>query len=163
MARPAPVIAYVALGANLGDREANIGDALRRLEQDGRVRVRRVSSLLENPAIGGPPGSPPFLNAVAEIETELDPEELLDRLLDVEKQLGRVRRLRWEPRIIDLDLLLYGNEVLETPRLSVPHPLMQERLFVLRPLAEIAPEVLHPVLDQTAASLLRQLEARGST
>ena len=153
-----PIVAYVALGSNLGEREKTIHRALELLGAGERVRVTRLSSLLENPAVGGPPDSPPFLNAVAEIQTDLAPEPLLDLLLDIERQLGRVRRQKWEPRLIDLDLLLYGNQVIRTARLTVPHPLMHERLFVLNPLVEIAPQVVHPVLGKSASELLRRLE-----
>jgi len=145
--------AYVALGANLGDRRANILSALARLRAIDGVRVTKVSSLLENPAIGGPADSPPFLNAAAEIETTLPARQLLHALLDVERQLGRERREKWGPRVIDLDLLLYGDRVVDESELHVPHPLMHERLFVLQPLAEIAPELVHPILQQTIQAL----------
>ena len=145
--------AYVALGANLGDRRGNILAALGRLRAIGGVRVTKVSSLLENPAIGGPADSPAFLNAAAEIETTLPARRLLDELLDIERQLGRERREKWGPRVIDLDLLLYGDEVVDERELHVPHPLMHERLFVLQPLAEIAPQVVHPILQQTIRAL----------
>ena len=154
-----PIVAYVALGSNLGERERTIRRALELLGAGEHVRVTRSSSLLENPAVGGPPDSPPFLNAVAETQTDLAPESLLDRLLDIERQLGRVRRQKWEPRLIDLDLLLYGNQIIRTPRLTVPHPLMHERAFVLQPLAEIAPQVVHPILGKSASELLRRLES----
>src|SRR5207247_7482683 len=121
------VTAYIALGANLGNREQNIRAAVRALDESPDVKVVLVSSLLENPAIGGPKDSPPFLNAAAEIHTTISPIELLQRLLEIEKNLGRVRREKWAPRLIDLDLLLYGDEIIDTPELKIPHPLMHER------------------------------------
>lgn len=152
-----PDDAYIALGANLGDRERNIWDAVDRLEATDGIEVPDVSALLENPAIGGPDKSPPFLNAAAKVVTTLSPRELLARLLEVEREMGRTRRQKWEPRVIDLDLLLFGQRVIDAPDLKVPHPLMHARRFVMQPLAEIAPQVLHPVLGLTAAELLRRL------
>ena len=149
--------AYIALGANLGDREANIRRALAEMAIDPAIRVVQVSPLLENPAVGGPSDSPEFLNAVAEIETSLEPEPLLDRLLKIEGQLGRVRERKWEPRVIDLDILLFADRIIQTPRLTIPHPLMHERRFVLEPLAQIAPGVVHPTMHRTAAELLHSL------
>ncbi|HSZ55832.1 MAG TPA: 2-amino-4-hydroxy-6-hydroxymethyldihydropteridine diphosphokinase [Tepidisphaeraceae bacterium] len=151
------VRAFIALGANLGDREANIRRALAALDAVPDIRVIQGSPLLENPAVGGPPDSPTFLNAVAEIETSLEPEPLLDRLLEIERQLGRVRKHKWEPRVIDLDILLYGDEIIQTPALQIPHPLMHQRPFVLQPLAQIAPDVIHPVTNKSIAELLRSL------
>jgi 2-amino-4-hydroxy-6-hydroxymethyldihydropteridine diphosphokinase len=151
------VQAFIALGSNLGDREENITRAVDAIRASERTSLRQLSSLLENPAVGGPPDSPPFLNAVAEVGTSLPAHELLDRLLDIEQQLGRVRHEKWEPRIIDLDLILYGDQIIEQPRLTVPHPLVHEREFVLRPLAEIAPKVVHPRLQMTAIELLQRL------
>jgi 2-amino-4-hydroxy-6-hydroxymethyldihydropteridine diphosphokinase len=155
------VAAYIALGANLGDRRGNIEVALGRLGGTAGVRVTSVSGLMENPAVGGPAGSPAFLNAVAAVETSLSAAELLELLLSVEKSLGRVREERWGPRVIDLDLVLYGDEVIESAGLTVPHPLMHERRFVLGPLAEIAPGVVHPTLRRSAAELLAELDERA--
>jgi 2-amino-4-hydroxy-6-hydroxymethyldihydropteridine diphosphokinase len=159
MAQVQEVLAYIALGANLGDRSHNINRALAMLADGADLQVTRVSSLMENPAVGGPAESPSFLNAVAEIKTTWPARVLLERLLEVERQLGRIRRHRWEPRLIDLDLLLYDDRIIEEPDLIIPHPRMHERRFVLAPLAEIAPEQLHPVLRMTAAQLLATLAA----
>jgi len=154
MTSPVPTTAYIALGANLGDRRRNIQAALSWLRDTQRVKVIKVSSFIENPAVGGPPDSPPFLNAAAEIQTTLSAQELLDVLLDAESHLGRERRVKWEPRVIDLDLLLYGDKIIAEPQLQVPHPLMHERRFVIEPLAEVAPQAVHPVLKKTIRELL---------
>jgi 2-amino-4-hydroxy-6-hydroxymethyldihydropteridine diphosphokinase len=149
-----PVRAYIAIGSNLGDRQATIRSALLLLDKSEGVRVMAVSTLFENAAVGGPADSPGFLNAAAELQTTRGARELLHRLLEIERQLGRLRREKWAPRTIDLDLLLYGDRILSSDELIVPHPLLQERLFVLKPLAEIAPDVVHPVLQMTIAGLL---------
>ncbi len=160
MAQPTePTFAYVALGANLGDRERNIRRALSKLSRSAGVRVVRVSDIIQTEADGGPADSPPYLNAVARVDTTLPARALLKRLLEIEKELGRVRRVQWEPRLIDLDVLLYGNELFSSDELIVPHPLLHTRLFVLIPLAQIAPKVMHPVLNQSAADLLAALRA----
>jgi len=147
------VTAYIALGANLGDRRHNIDAALALLRATPGVTVIQLSSLLENPAVGGPPDSPPFLNAAAEIETTLPPRDLLARLLEIERSLGRQRREKWDPRLIALDLILYGDAIVDSPDLKIPHPLMHTRQFVLAPLKEIAPTAIHPILKQRIADL----------
>ena len=152
------VTAYIALGANLGDRRSNIEAAIEQLRATSGVKVTKVSSLIENAAVGGPVGSPAFLNGVAEIETTLSPQELLHRLLEIEHHLGRARREKWGPRIIDLDLILYGDQIFAEPDLQVPHPLMHERRFVLEPLVEIAPDAMHPVMRRRASELLASLK-----
>src|SRR5665213_259470 len=149
--------AYIALGANLGDRRKNLDDAIALLHATAGVHVTAVSSFLENPAVGGPADSPAFLNAVAEIETSLSPIELLHRLLDIERALGRIRQEKWGPRTIDLDLLLYADQVEDTPELILPHPRLAERRFVLQPLAEIAPRLIVPGLRKRVDELLAEL------
>jgi 2-amino-4-hydroxy-6-hydroxymethyldihydropteridine diphosphokinase len=136
------MIAYVGLGSNLGDREANMRGALALLEALGRVRA---SGIRETDPVGVT-DQPRFLNAVAEVETELPARELLDRLLAFERRLGRDRsaETRWGPRTIDLDLLLYGQQTIDEPGLTVPHPRLAEREFVLEPLHELDPELTLP-------------------
>ena len=153
------ITAYVGLGSNLGDRAAHLADAVERLRRTPAVRVTALSSLLENLAIGGPAGSPPFLNAVVELRTTLSPHALLQAMQAIEADLGRVRHERWGPRTIDLDLLLFGDRTIESTDLTVPHPLMHARRFVLQPLAEIAPTAFHPSSRTTVAALLERLNA----
>lgn len=150
---------YIALGSNLGDRRANIARALVMLHQD--AQTVRVSDLVETAAVGGPADSPPYLNGAAEFFTTLTPQALMDHLLEIEASIGRVRNARWEPRLIDLDILLYGDAVIDTPTLKVPHPLMHTRRFVLEPLAQLAPKAVHPVLHKTIAQLLAELPAES--
>jgi 2-amino-4-hydroxy-6-hydroxymethyldihydropteridine diphosphokinase len=144
------VLAYVGLGSNLGDRRAMIDGAFERL------RPIRVSSVIETEPVGRT-DQPRFLNAVAEIDTVLPPAELLERLLGIERDLGRVRSERWGPRTIDLDLLLYGDLELRTRLLTVPHPELQHRRFVLEGLAELCPGRTVPGLGRTVRDLLDAL------
>ena len=154
--------AYVGLGANLGDREAMLRAALSSLGDMPTMEVRRVSSLYETAAVGVTE-QPDFLNAVAEIGTSLPAMALLDALLNLENLLGRKRTFRWGPRVIDLDLLLYGNEQIALPGLTVPHPRLRERAFVLVPLAEIAPQLTLPGDNRAVAELanFRENNFRG--
>lgn len=131
--------AYLALGSNLGQRLDQMRSALRLLEAGG-VRVRAVSHVYQNRAIGMVDADP-FLNAVVQVETTLEPELLLDLCLKVETQLGRVRTAGWSPRTIDIDVLVYGEAHVETERLQVPHPRIAERDFVLQPLVDIQPDL----------------------
>ncbi len=153
----APVIAYLGLGANLGDPEAQLRQALECLNTAEEVEVTRISRFYRTPPLG-PPGQPWYVNAAARVRTRLGPEELLRLLHRVEAAMGRERGEKWGPRVIDLDLLLYNGEVIFAPDLVVPHPEMHRRAFVLAPLAEIAPQAWHPVLQKSAAELLAGLD-----
>jgi len=145
-------LAYVGLGANLGDREASIRKAA------ALIGARRLSAIIETEPWGNV-DQPDFLNAVAEVESDIGARPLLDRLLEVERELGRVRDgTRWGPRTIDLDLLLYGSETSDLPALRLPHPRLHERLFVLVPLAELAPD-LHVPGRGPVADLLTKLQS----
>ncbi len=152
------VMAYLGLGSNLGDRRGHLERALAALGREDGVRVLRISPLYETAPVGGPAGQGPYLNAVAEVETDLGPRELLATLLGIEQSLGRVRQERDGPRTIDLDLLFHGDRVLDEPDLVVPHPRLHQRLFVLRPLADLAPGLLHPVERRTVADLLADVQ-----
>jgi 2-amino-4-hydroxy-6-hydroxymethyldihydropteridine diphosphokinase len=151
------VKAYVGLGSNLGDRAAYLLLGLSALSRLPKTHLLRLSPVYETDPVGPP--QPPYLNMVAELETELSPKGLLAEMLRVEKALGRERRERWGPRTLDLDLLLYGDLVLEEAGLSVPHPRLHERAFVLVPLLDLLPEGRHPLLGRSFAELLASLDA----
>ncbi|HEY6573018.1 MAG TPA: 2-amino-4-hydroxy-6-hydroxymethyldihydropteridine diphosphokinase [Candidatus Eisenbacteria bacterium] len=150
--------AFVGLGSNLGEREAQIRRALEELGKLPRTKVLRVSSLYDTEPVGEVE-QPRFLNAVACVDTELTAGELLWNLLLVEQRLGRVRAKvkKWGPRTIDLDLLFFGDLVAEEPGLTVPHPEAHLRAFVLAPLAELEPDFVHPILGETIAAILSRL------
>jgi 2-amino-4-hydroxy-6-hydroxymethyldihydropteridine diphosphokinase len=139
------MIVYVGLGSNLGEREATLRQALAALDSSDGVSVVRISSFRETDPVGKV-DQPRFVNAAAALETDLGPRKLLERLLDVERSLGRERSReeRWGPRTLDLDLLLYGEETIEEPGLEVPHPRLAERAFVLEPLLELDPDLRLP-------------------
>ncbi len=149
--------AYISLGSNKGLREKNIAAALNALETTAEIDVIKVSSLYETEPVGGPEDQPKYVNAAAHLSTSLTPERLLAVCLNIEESLGRKRTIRWGSRTIDLDILLFGKELRATAELTSPHPLMHDRKFVMEPLAEIAPDVIHPLLDCTAKSLLDSL------
>ncbi len=148
--------AYIGLGSNLGNRKSNLDDAVSLLSEAPGVDSVKVSSYYETEPVGYEEQGL-FLNAAARVETSLSPGELLKVCHDIENQLGRVRTVRWGPRTIDLDILLYNGLVIDSPELEVPHPLMHERAFVLQPLCELDPDVVHPVLKKTAKELLNSL------
>jgi 2-amino-4-hydroxy-6-hydroxymethyldihydropteridine diphosphokinase len=147
--------AFVGLGSNLGDRMGYMRAAVEQLAREPGFLLRGVSQIYETEPVGPP--QPRYLNAVALIGTLLSPRATLRRFLDIEEILGRVRRDRWGAREIDLDLLLYGDRVVSEGALRIPHPHLHERAFALVPLAELAPDALHPGLLRTAAELLADL------
>lgn len=137
------VSAYLSLGSNLGDRLGRLREALERLGRLDGVRLERVSAVYETEPVGVK-DQPPFLNLAARIETTLEPLQLLDAAKRIEREMGRRPGPRWGPRPVDIDILLHGAAVMETPRLTLPHPAMLGRAFVLVPLAEIAPDLVLP-------------------
>jgi 3-oxoacyl-[acyl-carrier protein] reductase len=149
--------AFLALGSNLGDRQANLDRAILRLRAEPGIYVRHVSSYYETAPVGGPAGQGAYLNAAAEIETTLAPERLLQSLHEIERQFGRIRGELNAPRTLDLDILLFDDLVRTAPPPMLPHPRMHERRFVLEPLAEIASRIVHPVLGLSIAELLTRL------
>ena len=147
--------AYIALGSNLGDKEANLRRALELLAERGVEVVRTSSFICTEPY--GVTDQPQFLNGVCEVRTSLEPLALLHTLLEIEQVMGRVRLRHWGERNIDLDLLLYEDVVMDTPELKLPHPDMQNRDFVLLPLVEIAPELVHPTLGKSIIEIKDKL------
>lgn len=157
-----PTTAYIALGSNLDEPLLHLRQAATALAELGDLEAR--SSLWHTAPVGGPPGQPDYLNAVIALRPQPefdDPETLLATLLELEHQQGRERRLRWAARTLDLDLLDFGGLVCETELLTLPHPRMLERAFVLAPLCEIAPQWRHPITKELVCEVLQQLDAEG--
>jgi 2-amino-4-hydroxy-6-hydroxymethyldihydropteridine diphosphokinase len=153
---------FLGLGSNVGDRRAAIDLATVRLAALPRSRLIARSPIYETPP-AGPVEQGPFLNAAAQISTELDPYALLDELSAIEAAAGRSpqqQRVKWGPRVLDLDILLFGSRVISSDELVVPHPMMHERWFVLRPLCDLCPDAVHPILEMTIGDLLRHVESQ---
>lgn len=148
-------IAYISIGSNLGNRQRNCLRAIELLEKRGII-VKKKSSMYETEP-WGVKDQPQFINMALEVETGLEPHELLRTLKDVEREVGREVTFKWGPRIIDLDILLFNDLFLREDNLQIPHPLMHKRDFVLKPLCEIAPERIHPLLKVSICDLLQEL------
>lgn len=160
-----PHRAFIGIGTNLGDRIANYHEALERIGKLRQTRIVRQSSIYETDPVGDVIG--PFLNGAIEVETEYSADALMNQLLSIERAMGRKRvrmpkgaaRVKYKPRIIDLDLLFFNNDMIDTPKLTVPHPRIQERRFVLVPMSELAPALIHPRLNATISELLAGLKS----
>jgi 2-amino-4-hydroxy-6-hydroxymethyldihydropteridine diphosphokinase len=146
---------YLGLGSNVGDREEYIEQASFLLEKNPAIQVVKHSSNFETEAEGNA-NQPPFINAVVMIKTSLTPHQLLDVCQEIETALGRERELEWGPRTMDIDILLYDDEIISDDKLQIPHPLLHERMFVLKPLREIAPTAMHPILEKNIDTLYEE-------
>lgn len=151
--------AYLALGSNLGERLELLRGARAALQASSQIEVTGCSAVYETEPVGGPAGQPAYLNAVLRVRTGLSPEALLALGLEIEARFGRVRSRRWEARTLDIDLLLYAGELRDDPALTLPHPRLHLRRFVLEPLAELAADLAHPRLGKTIGELLAGLSA----
>lgn len=152
---------YIGFGSNIGDSLSYIKDAIHALSETRGITLQKISSLYETEPVGDQ-AQAKFLNGVVAIKTPLSPHTLLHSLKQIEADVGRQHRTRWGPREIDLDILIYGDICLRTHNLVIPHPEMHLRRFVLVPLAEIAPDVVHPVFNKTIQTLLERLEDNKS-
>jgi 2-amino-4-hydroxy-6-hydroxymethyldihydropteridine diphosphokinase len=150
-------IAYIGIGSNLGNREETCEKAITLLENKG-INITKRSPMIETEP-WGVQDQPKFINMAVEVETGCRPQELLQKLKEIEATLGRRKERRWGPRNIDLDILFYNSLVVKTPELEIPHPHIQERAFILKPLSEIAPDKIHPVLKRTVRELLLELQS----
>lgn len=149
----------IALGSNLGDSLAILGSAIKTLDRIPGIKIVSLSSWYQTKAIGPP--QPDYINGCISALAEQEPHSLLQILLDIEKQFGRIRQEKWGPRTLDLDLLLYDDLILETPNLQIPHPRIRERAFVLAPLAEIVPHWIEPVSGKTIEELVKCVDCTG--
>jgi 2-amino-4-hydroxy-6-hydroxymethyldihydropteridine diphosphokinase len=150
-------LALIGLGSNLGDRRATLLRAIDELDGSPGVSMVQLSTFHETAPVGGPEGQGPYLNAAACVATTLEPPELLRLLHEIEARNGRIRLAHWGERTLDLDLLLFDDRIVKTPELTLPHPRMAAREFVLKPLVEIAPQAVHPETGQTLAEMLEDL------
>jgi 2-amino-4-hydroxy-6-hydroxymethyldihydropteridine diphosphokinase len=150
-------IVYISIGSNLGDREENCRKAIKLLKENGIV-VKKQSSMHETEP-WGIKDQQKFINMAIEVETDKKPEELLRILKEIEKEIGRTETTKWGPRVIDLDIIFYDDLILKSQDLEIPHPLLQEREFVLKPLCEIAPDKKHPVTGKTVKEMPEKLKA----
>ncbi|MEN2984529.1 MAG: 2-amino-4-hydroxy-6-hydroxymethyldihydropteridine diphosphokinase [Dictyoglomaceae bacterium] len=151
---------FIGIGTNLGDKRKNINEALNRLKDKG-LNIIKISSIIETEPYGYK-NQDNFLNAVCLIETDLSPFELLDLLLEVEKEMGRVRTIKWGPRIIDLDIIFYDDLIINHEKLIIPHSDAHNRIFVMEPLLEIEPDFLHPILKKTVREIYLDLKRKES-
>ena len=152
--------AYIGIGSNIGSKMANCEKAISLMERLEGCSVKAQSSFYRTEPVGVE-GQDTFINAVIRMDTDLCPTSLLKRLLKIETDMGRVRRKKWDARVIDLDILLFGRRVIEEPDLMVPHPLMHLRRFVLAPLLQIDPNLIHPVLGKSMRELAGELTGDG--
>jgi len=152
-----PSRSAIALGSNIGESEAILEGALKTIEQTPGITIKAQSSWYKTAPVGGP-SQPDYLNGAAILQVQLSPQKLLKTLLKIEQKFGRVRRERWAPRTLDLDLLLFDDLIIETPELEIPHPRMTQRAFVLVPLAEIAPDWIEPVTGESISQLAQKLD-----
>ncbi|MBI5195381.1 MAG: 2-amino-4-hydroxy-6-hydroxymethyldihydropteridine diphosphokinase [Nitrospirae bacterium] len=148
-------VTYLSIGSNLGRRQENCERAVSLLAENG-IKILKCSSMIETKP-WGIKDQPDFINMAVEAETSLKPEELLKAIKKIENEMGRHKSVRWGPRPIDVDILFYDDLIIKTPELEIPHPLIHERYFVLNPLAEIAPEKVHPVLKKSIKTLWLEL------
>jgi 2-amino-4-hydroxy-6-hydroxymethyldihydropteridine diphosphokinase len=155
------IISYIALGSNLGNRLEHLQVGAQLLEAHQGIRITGKSRIFETEPVGGPDNQGAYLNAVVKLKSQFTARHLLDVLLEVEHQRGRVRSERWGPRTLDLDLLIHGLEIIDEPGLIVPHPRLHERAFVLEPLGDLAPELEVPGLDLTVRTLQAQVGSAG--
>jgi len=151
---------YVGLGSNLDDRKKHLADAINRIDACKGISVVNKSGFYETKPVGGP-SQPDFINCVVALETENGPRELLKEFKKIEFELGRRPGIRWGPRIIDIDILLYESDVIRDGDIKIPHENMHERFFVLEPLCEISPDLKHPILKKTIHELLEKLRISG--
>ena len=150
---------YIGIGSNLGDPYENCIKAVEAIKEDPFCRMKAISPFYRTEPVGVE-GQNWFINAVLSINTSLAPAELIEALLGIEKKMGRTRsEIKWESRIIDLDILLFGNEIINDKNLIIPHPRMHTRRFVMAPMADIAPELIHPVLGESMSDILGKIPA----